>query len=394
MRCFGLVIDGRAQATRHSPARVGRDACCWCVNAHHDVVDFTLPDIPGQRSVELPDRHERADPRGTAGVRFRRCVSGDGPLAAAVRAAAARRDASGSSSAWKKRSRTKCRPEARVEQRRAEARINGRPASTGYHASLCTSDRRRREPPSFSTLPFHSRMNAALIERRAASGDMIFARTRARRELGSARAHLGVHRRVLQVSVGRCCAFSAADDAPTFVESRPIIKSAAERIGALFIRAAAASDRRSGYRASCRRCCRGRATAAAVVPVVRAVAEVEAAAVVVAVVETAVVVRAGHRQALRARSRDRVPCDSASPSNTPVSSPPMPPPNPPPPCWMITGGCCLLRRIRRLGRIRPLLAASEALGFLRIRPTASRAACARAAFGSGRPSARAFRLST
>ncbi len=36
------------------------------VNAHHDVVDFTLPDIPEQRSVELSDRHECADARGAA----------------------------------------------------------------------------------------------------------------------------------------------------------------------------------------------------------------------------------------------------------------------------------------------------------------------------------------
>ncbi|AQG98469.1 glycogen debranching enzyme GlgX [Burkholderia sp. KK1] len=46
MRCFGLVIDGRAQATGiRKPAS---DATLLLiVNAYHDVVDFTLPDIPG-----------------------------------------------------------------------------------------------------------------------------------------------------------------------------------------------------------------------------------------------------------------------------------------------------------------------------------------------------------
>ncbi|SAL79750.1 glycogen debranching protein GlgX [Caballeronia arvi] len=46
MRCFALVIDGRAQATGiRKPAS---DATLLLiVNAYHDVVDFTLPDIPG-----------------------------------------------------------------------------------------------------------------------------------------------------------------------------------------------------------------------------------------------------------------------------------------------------------------------------------------------------------
>ena len=46
MRCFGLVIDGRAQAT--GIRRPASDATLLLVlNAHHDVVNFTLPDIPG-----------------------------------------------------------------------------------------------------------------------------------------------------------------------------------------------------------------------------------------------------------------------------------------------------------------------------------------------------------
>ncbi|MFA4913830.1 MAG: glycogen debranching protein GlgX [Burkholderiaceae bacterium] len=46
MRCFGLVIDGRAPTT--GIRRPASDATLLLVfNAHHDVVDFTLPQIPG-----------------------------------------------------------------------------------------------------------------------------------------------------------------------------------------------------------------------------------------------------------------------------------------------------------------------------------------------------------
>lgn len=46
MRCFGLVLDGRARAT--GIRRAASDATVLIVfNAHHDVVDFRLPDIPG-----------------------------------------------------------------------------------------------------------------------------------------------------------------------------------------------------------------------------------------------------------------------------------------------------------------------------------------------------------
>ncbi len=45
MRCFGLVIDGRVQAS--GIRRPASDATLLLVlNAHHDVVNFTLPDIP------------------------------------------------------------------------------------------------------------------------------------------------------------------------------------------------------------------------------------------------------------------------------------------------------------------------------------------------------------
>ena len=46
MRCFGLVLDGRAPVSGiRTPAS---DATVLMVfNAHHDVVEFTLPEIPG-----------------------------------------------------------------------------------------------------------------------------------------------------------------------------------------------------------------------------------------------------------------------------------------------------------------------------------------------------------
>ncbi|WP_118178506.1 glycogen debranching protein GlgX [Paraburkholderia phosphatilytica] len=46
MRCFGLIIDGRAQTS--GIRRPASDATLLLVvNAYHDVVDFTLPEIPG-----------------------------------------------------------------------------------------------------------------------------------------------------------------------------------------------------------------------------------------------------------------------------------------------------------------------------------------------------------
>ena len=92
MRCFGLVIDGRAQAT--GIRRPASDATLLLVvNAHHDVVDFTLPDIPGSDQwsclidTNAPMREELADFGSGDGV------SGDGALAVAVRVAREGRDA-------------------------------------------------------------------------------------------------------------------------------------------------------------------------------------------------------------------------------------------------------------------------------------------------------------
>jgi glycogen operon protein len=45
-RCFGMLMDGRAQATGiRRPA--SDDTLLWLLNAHHDVVDFTMPEVNG-----------------------------------------------------------------------------------------------------------------------------------------------------------------------------------------------------------------------------------------------------------------------------------------------------------------------------------------------------------
>ena len=45
-RCFGMVLDGRAQPT--GIVRPGSDATLLLIlNAYHDVVVFTLPEVPG-----------------------------------------------------------------------------------------------------------------------------------------------------------------------------------------------------------------------------------------------------------------------------------------------------------------------------------------------------------
>ncbi|MEX6508611.1 glycogen debranching protein GlgX [Jiella sp. M17.18] len=64
-RCFGVLLDGRAQST--GIRRPGTDATMLIVmNAHFDVVNFTLPEAPGGRrwrcviDTNLPDREELA----------------------------------------------------------------------------------------------------------------------------------------------------------------------------------------------------------------------------------------------------------------------------------------------------------------------------------------------
>ncbi len=92
MRCFGLVIDGRAKASGIRRAGVGRDAaaCRQCLSRCRRV---HAARCAGQRPVELPDRHKCAGARRIARVRFRRCLSGHGALAVAVCAARAGRNA-------------------------------------------------------------------------------------------------------------------------------------------------------------------------------------------------------------------------------------------------------------------------------------------------------------
>ena len=60
-RCFGMLMDGRAQAT--GIRRPASDATLlWVLNAYYDVVPFTLPDVAGGRhwglvfDTNLPDR--------------------------------------------------------------------------------------------------------------------------------------------------------------------------------------------------------------------------------------------------------------------------------------------------------------------------------------------------
>src|SRR6185295_15294176 len=47
-RCFGMLLDGRAQES--GIKRRGSDATLLIIyNAHHDIVRFTLPDVPEER---------------------------------------------------------------------------------------------------------------------------------------------------------------------------------------------------------------------------------------------------------------------------------------------------------------------------------------------------------
>ena len=52
MRCFGMVMDGRAQPT--GIGRRGEDATLLMVlNGYHDLVRFTLPHHPGGKNWKL-----------------------------------------------------------------------------------------------------------------------------------------------------------------------------------------------------------------------------------------------------------------------------------------------------------------------------------------------------
>jgi isoamylase len=52
MRCFGMMMDGRARPS--GVRQRGTEAAMLLVmNAHHDLVEFTLPECPGGRSWSL-----------------------------------------------------------------------------------------------------------------------------------------------------------------------------------------------------------------------------------------------------------------------------------------------------------------------------------------------------
>jgi len=91
-KCFGLLLDGRAQTS--GIRRRGSEATLLLIfNAHHDVVEFTLPKIPGGRvwrrllDTNLPDEDEERD--GTATFKFgeRYQVTGRSLLLFVLRAA-------------------------------------------------------------------------------------------------------------------------------------------------------------------------------------------------------------------------------------------------------------------------------------------------------------------
>ena len=65
-KCFGMLLDGRAQATGiHKPA--GDSTLLLIVNAHHDAVEFALPEPPAGRhwllllDTNRPALHEPED---------------------------------------------------------------------------------------------------------------------------------------------------------------------------------------------------------------------------------------------------------------------------------------------------------------------------------------------
>ena len=66
-RCIGMLMDGRAQST--GIRRRGRDATLlWVLNAHHDVVLFTLPECAGDSAWSLLiDSNKPADPQARFG---------------------------------------------------------------------------------------------------------------------------------------------------------------------------------------------------------------------------------------------------------------------------------------------------------------------------------------
>ena len=88
-RCFGLLLDGRAQTS--GIRQRGAEATLLLVtNAHHDLVELTLPRVTGgrdwRRLIDTNQPEEDDDPDRPHPVQIRSAISGDRPVAAVVRA--------------------------------------------------------------------------------------------------------------------------------------------------------------------------------------------------------------------------------------------------------------------------------------------------------------------
>ena len=71
MRCFGMLLDGRARPTG-VPQRGTEATMLLVLNAHHDLVEFTLPDCPGGEAWSLV-----LDTNIAGAVAEHRAVNGD-----------------------------------------------------------------------------------------------------------------------------------------------------------------------------------------------------------------------------------------------------------------------------------------------------------------------------
>ena len=105
MKCFGMLIDGRAQAT--GIRRPGSDATMLIVvNAHHDLVRFTLPDCTNGTGWELVLDTNVAGSGTTRSIRDRGRLRRHRAVAAAVRVdvreASRQRGMSLASRAWRR----------------------------------------------------------------------------------------------------------------------------------------------------------------------------------------------------------------------------------------------------------------------------------------------------
>ena len=83
MHCFGMLMDGRAQAT--GIRKRGQDATLLMIlNGFHDVVNFTLPTSPGGGGWELLLDTNAPDQERAAVFQVRRALPGHRPLAASL----------------------------------------------------------------------------------------------------------------------------------------------------------------------------------------------------------------------------------------------------------------------------------------------------------------------